>query len=103
MIKAEKTTDPELKRRIEELIKFKGGGFNQDSVADIIESALKILTDIEDSGDVKVISTALRELRYAFRLFAPYAETRKVTIFGSARTQATKLEYQQAAEFGKKI
>jgi uncharacterized protein (TIGR00730 family) len=103
MIKTEKTTDPELKRRIEELIQFKGGGFNQESVADIIESALKILTDIEDSGDVKVIQTALRELRYAFRLFAPYAETRKVTIFGSARTAPTKLEYQQAAEFGKKI
>jgi len=103
MVKTEKATDPELKRRIEELIKFKGGGFNEESVADIIESALKILTDIEDSGDVKVIQTALRELRYAFRLFAPYAETRKVTIFGSARTQPTKLEYQQAAEFGKKI
>jgi uncharacterized protein (TIGR00730 family) len=103
MIKTEKTTDPELKRRIEELIQFKGGGFNQESVADIIESALKILTDIEDSGDVKVIQTALRELRYAFRLFAPYADKRKVTIFGSARTQPTKLEYQQAADFGKKI
>ncbi|HXT11737.1 MAG TPA: LOG family protein [Candidatus Angelobacter sp.] len=103
MIKSEKATDPELKRRIEELIEFKGGGFNQDSVADIIESALKILTDIEDSGDVKVIQTALRELRYAFRLFAPYADTRKVTIFGSARTQPTKLEYQQAVELGKKI
>lgn len=103
MIKTEKTTDPELKRRIEELIQFKGGGFNQESVADIIESALKILTDIEDSGDVKVIQTALRELRYAFRLFAPYADKRKVTIFGSARTLPTKLEYQQAADFGKKI
>ena len=103
MIKTEKTIDPELKRRIEELIQFKGGGYNQETVADIIESALKILTDIEDSGDVKVISTALRELRYAFRLFAPYADSRKVTIFGSARTQPTKLEYQQAAELGKKI
>ena len=103
MIKTEKPTDPELKRRIEELIRYKGGGFNQESVADIIESALKILTDIEDSGDVRVIKTALRELRYAFRLFAPYADKRKVTIFGSARTQPTKLEYQQAAEFGKKI
>ena len=103
MIKTEKSTDPELKRRIEELIQFKGGGYNQESVADIIESALKILTDIEDSGDVKVIQTALRELRYAFRLFAPYADSRKVTIFGSARTQPSKLEYQQAAEFGKKI
>jgi len=103
MIKTEKTTDPELKRRIEELIQFKGGGHNQESVADIIESALKILTDIEDSGDVKVIQTALRELRYAFRMFAPFADSRKVTIFGSARTQPSKLEYQQAAEFGKKI
>ena len=46
MIKAEKTIDPELKRRIEELIQYKGGGFNQESVADIIESALKSLTDI---------------------------------------------------------
>jgi uncharacterized protein (TIGR00730 family) len=103
MMKTEKATDPELKRRIEELIDFKGGGYNQESVADIIESALKILTDIKDSGDVRVIQTALRELRYAFRLFAPYAETRKVTIFGSARMQPTKLEYQQAAEFGRKI
>lgn len=103
MIKTEKATDPELKRRIEELIEFKGGGYNEESVADIIESALKILTDIKDSGDVKVIQTALRELRYAFRLFAPYAESRKVTIFGSARMQSSKLEYQQAAEFGKKI
>src|SRR5215813_1739111 len=104
MIKAEKApADAELKRRIQELIDYKGGGYNQESVADIIESALKILTDIEDSGDVKVIQTALRELRYAFRLFAPYAASRKVTIFGSARTQPTKLEYLQAADFGKKI
>src|SRR5215469_11290259 len=103
MIKTEKATDPELKRRIEELIDYKGGGYNRESVADIIESALKILTDIKDSGDVKVIQTALRELRYSFRLFAPFAEARKVTIFGSARTQPSKQEYQQAVEFGKKI
>src|SRR5690242_8340282 len=103
MIKTEKVTDPELKRRIEELIEFKGGGYNQERVADIIESALKILTDVKDSGDVRVIRTAIRELRYAFRLFAPYDTIRKVTIFGSARTQSTKLEYQQALEFGRKI
>src|SRR5262245_42450424 len=104
MIKAEKApADLELRRRIQELIEFKGGGFNQESVADIVESALKILSDVKDSGDVRVIQTAIRELRYAFRLFAPYAGFRKVTIFGSARTLPTKLEYQQATEFGKKI
>src|SRR3954462_978935 len=104
MMKAEKPpADLELRRRIQELIEYKGGGFNQESVADIIESALKILTDVEDSGDVRVIQTAIRELRYAFRLFAPYAGIRKVTIFGSARTLSTKLEYHQAVEFGRKI
>ena len=68
-----------------------------------IESALKLLTDVKDSGDVRVIKTAFRELRYAFRLFAPYSNVRKVTIFGSARTQPNKLEYQQAVEFGRKV
>ena len=104
MMKAEKKTgDLELARRIRELIEQKGGGYNQDSVADIIESALKILTDVKDSGDVKVIQTAIRELRYAFKLFAPYSQVRKVTIFGSARTQPSRPEYQQAVEFGRKI
>ncbi|NOS68936.1 MAG: TIGR00730 family Rossman fold protein [Verrucomicrobia bacterium] len=95
--------DPELKRRIQELIAFKGGGYNEEAVADIIENALKILADVKDTGDVRVIQTAVRELRYAYRLFAPYAKTRKVTIFGSARTGSTKMEYQQAVEFGQKI
>jgi uncharacterized protein (TIGR00730 family) len=104
MLKIEKPPlDPELKRRIQDLIAFKGGGFNEENVSDIIENALKLLTDVQDSGDVRVIQTALRELRYAFKLFAPYSESRKVTIFGSARTQATRMEYHQAHEFGRKI
>ena len=95
--------DAELRRRIEELIQYKGGGFNQENVADIIENALKLLADVEDTGDVRVIQTALRELRYAFKLFAPFAHVRKVAIFGSARTLPNKVEYQQAVEFGRKI
>src|SRR5437868_8582757 len=104
MIKTEKPpADLELKRRIQDLIDYKGGGYNQENVADIIESALKLLKDVEDSGDVRVIQTAIRELRYAFKLFAPYSDARKVTIFGSARTQPTRVEYQQGVEFGRKI
>ena len=104
MKKAERPgTDPELKRRIQALIDYKGGGYNEESVADIVENALKLLTDLKDSGDVRVIQTALRELRFAFKMFAPYAQVRKVTIFGSARTQPARPEYQQAVEFGRKI
>ena len=104
MNKVEKNPgDPELKRRIQELIDYKGGGHNPESVADIIETALRLLSDMENHGDVRVIQTAIRELRYAFKLFAPYADKRKVTIFGSARTAPTKLEYQQAADFARKM
>ena len=97
------TANPGLQARIQELIRFKGGGHNEAEVADIIENALKLLADVKDTGDVRVIQTALRELRYSFRLFAPYAGKRKVSIFGSARTQPDKFAYQQAADFGRKI
>src|SRR5512140_3311930 len=104
MIRTEKPPlDPELRRRVLELIAFKGGGHNEENVADIIENALKLLSDVRDTGDVRVIQTALRELRYAFKLFAPYSAVRKVTIFGSARTLPTRMEYQQAVEFGRKV
>jgi uncharacterized protein (TIGR00730 family) len=97
------TADPELHKRVQELIQYKGGGYNEGEVADIIENALKLLTDVKDTGDIRIIKTALRELRYAFRLFAPYLGKRKVTIFGSARTQPDAPEYKLAVEFGRKI
>src|SRR3954465_8970363 len=95
--------DPELRRRVQELIAYKGGGYNEDLVADIVENGLKLLKDVEARGDVRVIQTALRELRYAYKMFAPHAHVRKVTMFGSARTLPTKGEYLQAVEFARKI
>ena len=97
------STNPDLDRRIRELIAFQGGGHNEDLVTDLIEQALKLLQDVEDRGDVRVIQTAVRELRYAFKLFAPYAGQRKVTMFGSARTAPESIEYRQAVEFGRKM
>ncbi len=97
------SADPKLQARIRELIRFKGGGHNETEVADIIENALKLLTDVRDTGDVHVIQTALRELRYSFRLFAPYAGKRKVSIFGSARTRLDSAEYRLALDFSHKI
>lgn len=95
-------TDP-TRQRIRELITEFGGGHNADLVEDIIENALKLLRDVKDRGDVRVIQTAVRELRYSFKLFEPYAGTRKVTIFGSARTRPNKVEYQQTVDFARKI
>ncbi len=93
----------DLRRRIVDLIQQQGGGANPDLVSEIIENALKMLRDVENRGDARVISTAIRELRLAYKLFNPYRDRRKVTIFGSARTLPTKAEYQQATEFARKM
>jgi uncharacterized protein (TIGR00730 family) len=95
--------DAGLSRQIRDLITLRGGGYNEDLVEDIIENALKLLKDVEHRGDVRVIQTALRELRYSFKLFAPFANVRKVTIFGSARTLPRKFEYRQAVDFARKM
>jgi len=98
-----RSSDPDLRRQVHQLIAARGGGHNEDLVTDIIENALKLLRDVSHRGDVRVIQTAVRELRHAFRVFAPYAEQRKVTIFGSARLQPDRPEYQQAVDFGRKM
>jgi uncharacterized protein (TIGR00730 family) len=54
-------------------------------------------------GDLKILSRTLRELRYAFTVFRPFRRRRKVTIFGSARTQPDHPEYQSAVELGSKM
>src|SRR5205814_5642806 len=53
--------------------------------------------------DIKLINKSLNELRYALTSFAPYRGTRKVSIFGSARTMEDHQDYRQAGEFGKQM
>jgi uncharacterized protein (TIGR00730 family) len=88
---------------IDQLIQQHGGGDNADLAGDIIETALRLLEDKADRLDMKVITQALKEQRYASKVFAPYRNKRKVTIFGSARTRPESPEYQQAVAFGKAI
>ena len=38
-------------------------------------------------GDLKIADAALAEMTEAFRVFRPYRSVRKLTMFGSARTQ----------------
>jgi len=76
---------------------------NGDLVADIITDAAKLLRDQTNRGDLKLIGKSFRELRYALKVFAPYRDTRKVSIFGSARTLESHADYRQAASFAKKM
>ncbi len=72
-------------------------------VQQIKDTADKFLRDHTSRGDVKLVSTALKELRYALKVFAPYRNTRKLTIFGSARTQRDEPAYKHAVEFARRM
>ena len=72
-------------------------------VQQLKETADKLIRDGANRGDVKLMSTALKELRYAFKVFAPYRNRRKVTIFGSARLPPEHPAYQSAVQFGRRI
>src|SRR3989440_10479408 len=82
---------------IEELRQIPEG----DLVGEIIANALKLLRDNTNRGDIKLINKSYKELRYALKIFSPYRDTRKVSIFGSARTPELHEDYKAAGEFGK--
>jgi len=72
-------------------------------VEDIKQSADKLIADGASRGDVKLLNTVFRELRYCMKVFAGLRNRRKVTVFGSARTPSDDPSYQQAVEFGRLI
>ena len=70
-------------------------------IAEMMVSVLKLSRDDADRGDLKLINAALKEMRYSFLVFSRFRETRKVTIFGSARTRPDDPNYGMAAEFAR--
>src|SRR6516164_3590755 len=71
-------------------------------VDQIKEVADKLVRDQSTHGDLKIILRALKELRYAFKVFKPFRMRRKVTMFDSARTGPEQSIYQLAVEFGRR-
>ena len=70
---------------------------------EIFTTIFKLGRETSDLGDLKLINNALKELRYSFKIFAPYRNIKKVIIFGSARSKATSSEYKMAEEFSRKL
>ncbi len=68
---------------------------------ELIINALKCRRDALDILDLKVLSRAMAEFRFAARMFKPYRKVRKVSIFGSARTPENDPYYRHAVEFAR--
>ncbi len=71
---------------IRELFRTHGGALSEPHLEELVVTALKLSGEAPQRGELMLLNAATKELRHAFRVFAPYRERRKVAIFGSART-----------------
>ena len=69
----------------------------------LLTTVMKLHEDGAATGDLKITNAALKELRYAYKVFAPYRDTPKVTVFGSARVRNGEDAAATAREFGRRM
>ena len=69
----------------------------------LLTTVLKLREDGAAPGDLKITNTALKELRYGYKVFAGYPNVRKVTVFGSARTPPHEPAAVGARTFGRRM
>jgi len=72
-------------------------------IQQMLITVLKLHEDGAQSGDLKITNTALKELRYSYKVFAPYRAVPKVTVFGSARTAGSEAAALTARDFGRRM
>ena len=78
------------------LLDATGAEENRDLLSELVASVISLAEDRPDRLDLKIAASSLAEMRRAFRVFAPYRDVPKLTIFGSARTRPDDPLYDQA-------
>ncbi|MGB5635652.1 MAG: cytochrome D ubiquinol oxidase subunit II, partial [Waterburya sp.] len=72
---------------------------------ELIQRSLAVLLRIAESDterlNWKIITASLEDLEQGFKKFYPYRHTRKISIFGSARTSPQQAEYKLAVDFAR--
>ncbi len=91
--------NPEFDSRIQKLVADWGVRDSHDLIAEMIVTALRMGSDAVPVADLKLINRSLKELRLASKAFAPYQGSRKIAIFGSARTNSNTEEFRAAERF----
>jgi uncharacterized protein (TIGR00730 family) len=98
---AYRTGNDAVDERLMEVLDAVGAERDRDQLFEILVSGVRLAADRADRLDLKIANAALKEMRAAYNVFAPYREVPKVTIFGSARTKPEDPLYAQTAELAR--
>ncbi len=100
------TGTPDSLTAIHELVRSFGGepeSFDGRMITQLIQTSLQLIPDGQDTGQLKLLNRALKDMRYAYLVFNRYRGTRKIAIFGSARTPEDHPDYHAAKQFSARI
>jgi uncharacterized protein (TIGR00730 family) len=97
------SANKEIDQAIKRLIDAAGGIQHPEIIREMMLSTLKIGQDVDYLADLKLINQTLKEMRFTARVFGPYRERKKVTIFGSARTEEHEEMYQKCLRFSRNL
>ena len=95
--------NPAIDPLIEALLAKAEGIHNPALVREMILSALKTGQESTYPADLKMIGNTMKEMRYTYKVFAPYRGRKKVTIFGSARIEPHEPMYQTCVRFSRRL
>lgn len=88
---------------IDQLMELAGHVCCPELVREMILAALKAGQEETEKADLKLMNSTLKEMRFTSKVFGPYHNIRKVTVFGSARTQTEESVYKMAYLLGRKL
>ena len=88
---------------IQELIRLLGDIPRPEIVREMIIASLKAGQEDDGAVDLKLMNASLKEMRFTAKAFSPYRHTRKVAVFGSARTRPEETTYKMAISLGRKL
>lgn len=93
--------DESIDGQLSALLAVVGTDSNDDLVRSLLVSVLDMDAEDIDRLELKIANQTLAEMLNAWRVFNPYDDRAKVTIFGSARTKPGHPDYELAVEFGR--
>ncbi|NLE02205.1 MAG: LOG family protein, partial [Fibrobacter sp.] len=93
----------DIDRKIDQLIADIGIKDTSGFAKEIIITAIKMGMESDDPYDLRLVNTALKEMRHSSRVFSAYRDRHKVLIFGSARSTPDSPEYQMAEQFASEM
>ncbi|PID74104.1 MAG: TIGR00730 family Rossman fold protein [Desulfobacterales bacterium] len=88
---------------IHDLMDRVGGIAEKDIIREMIIVALKTGQMKTDMAALKMMRTTMKEMRFTTKVFQPYRNILKVTVFGSARTKPGEPSYDTAVALGRAL